>query len=162
MRSKIYRDLTTKKLSEVTVDQLDNYRTEFYAQGRKNISEYNNLNLIATSSNQNSVTGCIPGTSDISTAVGIYDSKTEIFQPGAGTYSIQYVSFAEGGGSGTYTHEVYLEVKGGSVQIVSTSDDFISFPDLEIDSNVILQVRTIGGSGTPTTAIATAYYMRCR
>ena len=162
MRSKIYRDLTSRKVSEVTIDELDSYRNEFYAQGRKNVSEYHNLNLIATTSNQNAVTGCIPGTSDISTAVGIYDSKTDIFQPTAGTYSIQYVSFGEGGGSGTYTHEVYLEVKGGSVQIVSTTNDFISFPDLEIDSNVILQVRTIGGSGAPTTALATAYYMRCR
>ncbi len=161
MRSRIYRDLTTKKVDEVTIDELDTYRREFYAQGRKNKLDYDDLNVIALTSNQNAVRGNVPGTSDINTATGIYDSKTNIFQPTSGTWSLQYISFFESGGSGTYTHEVYLEVKGGSVQIISTSDYYIKL-DVEIDSNVILQARTVGGSGSPTTAGATAYYMRCR
>ena len=161
MRSRIYRDLTTKKVSEVTVDELDTYRREFYAQGRKNKSQYNDLNVLALTSNQNAVRGNIPGTAEVVTVTEIYDSKKDMYQPTAGTWSLQYISFFEGGGSGTYTHEVYLEVKGASVQIISSQDEFIKL-DLEIDKNVIVQSRTIGGSGTPTTAGATLYFMRCR
>lgn len=161
MKSKIYRDLSQKKVSEVTVDELDVYRQEFYAQGRKNISEYNDLNLMALTSNQNSVRGNIPGTANVSRATGIYDAKTDLFQPSTGTWSVQYISFDETGGSGTYTHEVYLEVKGFSMLIASSTDSHFKI-DLEIDNLVVVQVRTIGGGGTPTLAGATAYYMRCR
>ena len=104
MRSRIYRDLTTKKVSEVTVDELDTYRREFYAQGRKNKSQYNDLNVLALTSNQNAVRGNIPGTADIVTVTGIYDSKTDMYQPTESTWSLQYLSFFAGGGSGTYTH----------------------------------------------------------
>ena len=161
MRSKIYRDLTSKKVSEVTIDELDTYRSEFYAQGRKNKSSYQDLNEIALTSNQNAVRGNIPGTADQVTVTGIYDSKKDMYQPTAGTWSLQYISFAEGGGSGTYTHEAYLEVKGASIQILSTTEEFVKL-NIEIDKNVIFQVRTIGGSGAPTTALASLYFMRCR
>ena len=161
MRSRIYRDLTTKKVSEVTIDELDTYRNEFYAQGRKNKSQYDDLNVLALTSNQNAVRGNIPGTAAVVRVTGIYDSKTDMYQPTVGTWSLQYISFDETGGTGTYTHEVYLEVKGASVQIISTQDHFIKL-DLEIDTNVIVQARTIGGGSTPSVTGATLYFMRCR
>lgn len=161
MRSRVYRDLTTKTLDEVTVSELDAFRGGFYAQGRKNKSQYADLNELALTANLNATKGNVPGTADLATVSGIYDSKTNVLEVPAGTWETIVFSFFEGGGSGTYTHEVYLEVKGASVLIASSSDPIL-YLNVEFDKNVIVQVRTVGGGSTPATAGASLYYMRCR
>jgi hypothetical protein len=161
MRSRIYRDLTTKKVDEVTIDELDTFRGGFYAQGRKNKSQYHDLNELALTSNQNATKGNIPGSSDAVTITNIYDNKSTLLQKTQGTFETIVFSFFEGGGSGTYTHEIYFEVNGASILVASSTDSVFQMK-LEFDKNVVIQANTIGGGGTPTTAGVSLYYMRCR
>ncbi len=161
MRSRIYRDLTTKKVDEVTIDELDTFRGGFYAQGRKNRSQYTDLNELALTSNQNATRGNIPGTAATKTVSGIYDNKSTVLEVSAGTYETMVFSFFEGGGSGTYTHQVYFEVKGASILVAETTDSILHL-SLEFDKNVVIQANTIGGGGAPASAGVSMYYMRCR
>lgn len=161
MRSRIYRDLTTKKVNEVTIDELDTFRGGFYAQGRKNKSQYHDLNELALTSNQNATKGNIPGTADQVTITNIYDNKSNVLQIAAGTWETLVFSFFEGGGSGTYTHQVYFEVKGASVLVAETTDSILHL-SLEFDKNVVIQANTLGGGGAPASAGVSMYYMRCR
>ena len=52
MKSKVYRDLTPKKLNEVTVDDIDLLRDGMFAQGRKNKAGYDELQQVAVAANQ--------------------------------------------------------------------------------------------------------------
>ena len=75
MRSKVYRDLTPKKLNQVTVDDIDSLRAAMFAQGRKNTKAYEDLQQVAIASNQQGGSGSIPKTSTIVSANNIYDNK---------------------------------------------------------------------------------------
>ena len=59
MKSKVYRDLTPLKLNQVTIDDIDTLRAGMYAQGRKNKSQYADLQQVAVASNQQGGSGSV-------------------------------------------------------------------------------------------------------
>lgn len=162
MKSKVYRDLTPKKLTQVTIDDIDTLRAGMYAQGRKNKSGYVDLQQVAVASNQQGGSGSVPGTSIIVSVSNIYDNKSTLFVPPIGTWILEAVSFDVTGGTGGYTTQLFLEHTNGNQMLLDESAFQFSRPQVEIDSNITLLANLTGGSGAPTTSVAYAYLMRRR
>jgi len=167
MKSKIYRDLTPKKLDNVTVDDLDNIRSNLYAQGRKNKAAYDELQQVALASNQQGGSGSIPKTSLIVTAQNVYDNKSTLYAPSIGTWIMEAIEFKVTGGSGQYTHQISLAHTNGADMIVfideKDSSEIVAIrSEIEIDQNITVQAFTSGGGSTPTDVTAFAYLMRRR
>ncbi len=161
MKSKIYRDLTPKKLTEVTIDDIDQLRSSMFAQGRKNKIAYDELRQVAVASNQQGGTGSVPGTSTIVQTANIYDNKLNLYAPSIGVWILEALSFATTSGSG-YTYQVFLEhTNGATIEIINTTNPYTR-PIIEIDKNITVQVQITGGSGIPASSNATAYLMRRR
>ena len=163
MRSRIYRDLTSKKLNEVTIDDVDAFRQGFYAQGRKNTRAYEELQQVAIASNQQGGSGSVPGTAIVVQAASAYDNTVKLYQPTIGTWIIEAVSFTTSGGSGTYGITLELEdtVNGLTMPLPALGNEPFNSVDIEIDSNISLNAKITGGT-TPSSAIAYAYLMRRR
>lgn len=167
MKSKVYRDLTPKKLDDVSVDDIDSLRAVMFAQGRKNKQAYDDLQQVAIAANQQGGSGSIPGTSLIAAATNIYDNKSTIYNPTIGVWLLESIEFRVTGGSGQYTHDVSFVHKNGAEMVVfhdvKDSADIVSIrSEIEIDSNISVQVLTTGGGGIPTDVTAYAYLMRRR
>ena len=167
MKSKVYRDLTPKKLDQVSIEDIDALRSKMYAQGRKNKIAYDDLAQVAIASNQQGGSGSVPGTSVIVSATNIYDNKSELYAPEIGTWIVESIQFVVTGGSGLYTHDVFLEHTNGASMIVfhdvKDKDDVVAIrSELEIDPNITLQVRSSGGGSSPADVTAYAYLMRRR
>lgn len=163
MKSRIYRDLTTKKLNQVTINDVDAFRQSIYAQGRKNTRAYDEMQQVAIASNQQGGSGSVPGTAIVVQATGAYDNTVKLYQPTIGTWIVEAVSFTTSGGSGT--HSISLELEDTVNGITMPLPNFGNVPynslDMEIDSNISLNATITGGT-TPTSAIAYAYLMRRR
>jgi len=167
MKSKVYRDLTPKKLNEVTIDDIDSLRSVMFAQGRKNTKAYEDMQQVAIASNQQGGSGSVPGTSIIVAATNIYDNKQTLYNPAIGTWIVEAIEFQVTGGSGQYTHDVSFVHDNGAEMIVfhdvKDAADIVAIrSEIEIDSNITVQVNTSGGGGTPTDVTAYAYLMRRR
>ena len=162
MKSKVYRDLTPLKLDQVTINDIDTLRASMYAQGRKNKSQYEDLQQVAIASNQQGGSGSVPGTSIITSVSSIYDTKETLYAPTIGTWIIEAVEFTVTGAQGTYTYELYLETNNGATLRIVQDNAKLYRPDIEIDNNVTLLARVFGGSGPPISATAKAYFMRRR
>ena len=167
MKSKVYRDLTPKKLNEVTVDDIDSLRAAMFAQGRKNTKAYDDMQQVAIASNQQGGSGSIPKTSTIVAATNIYDNKQTLYQPTIGTWLLEAIEFQVTGGSGQYTHDVSFVHDNGAEMIdfhdIKDAADIVSIrSEIEIDENITVQVNSSGGGGTPTDVSAFAYLMRRR
>ena len=106
MKSKVYRDLTPKKLNQVSVDDIDTLRAGMFAQGRKNTKAYEDMQQVAVAANQQGGSGSIPRTSTIVSASNIYDNKSTLYQPDVGVWMLEAIEFVVTGGSGQYTHDV--------------------------------------------------------
>ena len=100
MKSKVYRDLTPKKLTQIDVEDIDSLRSSMFAQGRKLQTSYNELQTVAVAANVQGGSGSIPKTAIIAQASNIYDNKTEIYSPTLGTWILEAVDFSYGSGSG--------------------------------------------------------------
>jgi hypothetical protein len=164
MKSKIYRDLTSKKLNEVTIDDVDTFRQGFYAQGRKNKRAYDELQQVAIASNQQGGSGSVPGTGQIYQVGNIYDNKSSLFSPTIGTWIVEAVSFETSGGSGTYnlTLRILDKVTGAEMPLPSYGNEPYNLLGIELDLNMTLEANITGGGSTPTSAVAYAYVMRRR
>ena len=167
MKSKVYRDLTPKKLNEVTVDDIDSLRSAMFAQGRKNTKAYDDMQQVAIAANQQGGSGSIPKSSTIVAATNIYDNKQTLYKPIIGTWILEAIEFQVTGGSGQYTHDVSFVHDNGAEMIVfhdvKDKDDVASFrTEIEIDENITVQVISSGGGGAPTDVSALAYLMRRR
>ena len=167
MKSKVYRDLTPKKLDEVSVNDIDNLRSVMFAQGRKNKAAYDELQQVALAANQQGGSGSIPRTSTIVAAANIYDNKSTLYQPTVGVWMLEAIEFQVTGGSGQYTHDVSFVHDNGADMIVfndvKDKDDVVAIrTEIEIDENVTVQVNTTGGGSAPTDVTAYAYLMRRR
>jgi hypothetical protein len=167
MKSKVYRDLTPKKLNQVSVDDIDTLRAGMFAQGRKNTKAYEDMQQVAIAANQQGGSGSIPKTSTIVSASNIYDNKSTLYQPDVGVWILEAIEFVVTGGSGQYTHDVSFVHDNGAEMIVfhdvKDRDDIVAFrTEIEIDENITVQVVTTGGGSTPTDVTAFAYLMRRR
>ena len=162
MKSKVYRDLTPLKLDQVTINDIDTLRAGMYAQGRKNKSQYVDLQQVAVASNQQGGSGSVPGTSIIASVSNVYDNKSTLYAPTIGTWVLEAVSFTISGGSGTYTNELYLEHDNGAQMLLESTNQLFSRPQVEIDHNITLLANIQGGGSTPTSTVAFAYLMRRR
>ena len=167
MKSKVYRDLTPKKLNQVTVDDIDSLRAVMFAQGRKNKAAYDELQQVALAANQQGGSGSIPRTSTIVAANNIYDNKSTLYQPTVGVWMLEAIEFQVTGGSGQYAHDVSFVHDNGAEMIVfhdvKDKDDVVAIrTEIEIDENITVQVNTIGGGSAPTDVTAYAYLMRRR
>lgn len=167
MKSKVFRDLTPLKLTEVTIEDVDKLRAGMFAQGRKNTKGYTDLQQVAVASNQQGGSGSVPGTSIIVAATNIYDNKSELYAPTIGTWILEAIEFKVTGGNGQYTHDIFLEHSNGASMIVFRDEkdaaDIVSIrAEIEIDANITVQAFTSGGGTTPTDVSAFAYLMRRR
>ena len=167
MKSKVYRDLTPKKLNDVIIDDIDALRAGMFAQGRKNKQAYEDMQQVAIASNQQGGSGSVPGTSTIVLASNIYDNKQTLYAPTIGTWILEAIEFQVNGGSGQYTHDVLFVHDNGAEMIVfhdvKDKDDVVSFrTEIEIDANITVQVVSTGGGSAPTDISAYAYLMRRR
>ena len=167
MKSKVYRDLTPKKLNEVSVDDIDSLRDAMFAQGRKNKAAYDELQQVALAANQQGGSGSIPRTSTIVSAANIYDKKSILYQPTVGVWMLEAIEFQVTGGSGQYTHNVIFAHDNGAAMIVfhdeKDKDDVVAIrTEIEIDENITVQVISGGGGSAPTDVTAYAYLMRRR
>ena len=167
MKSKVYRDLTPKKLNQVSVDDIDSLRAVMFAQGRKNTKAYDEMQQVAIAANQQGGSGSIPRTSNIVAANNIYDNKSTLYQPTVGVWMLEAIEFQVTGGSGQYTHDVSFVHNNGAEMIVfhdvKDKDDVVSFrTEIEIDENITVQVNSSGGGSAPTDVTALAYLMRRR
>ena len=166
MKSRIYRDLTSKKLNEVTIDDVDAFRGAFYAQGRKNKRAYDELQQVAIAANQQGGSGSVPRTSIIVEAGNVYDNKTTLYAPTVGTWILEAVSFVVTGGSGHYTHDIDIQHTSGAEMLVfhdtiHASDKAVIRTEIEIDSNITIRAFSTGSSA-PTNISAFGYLMRRR
>ena len=167
MKSKVYRDLTPKKLDQVSVDDIDQLRAGIYAQGRKNKLVYDELQQVALAANQQGGSGSIPRTSTIVSANNIYDNKSPLYNPSKGTWILESIEFQVSGGTGKYTHVVFLAHSNGAEMIAFFDErdaaEIVAIrTEIEIDENLTLYVITTGGGGAPTDVTAYAYLMRRR
>lgn len=167
MKSKVYRDLTPKKLDQVSVDDIDQLRSGMFAQGRKNKVAYDELQQVALAANQQGGSGSIPKTSTIVAANNIYDNKQTLYQPTVGTWILEAIEFQVTGGAGQYIHDVSFVHDNGAEMIVfhdvKDAADIVAIrSEIEIDENITVQVNSSGGGGTPTDVSAFAYLMRRR
>lgn len=167
MKSKVYRDLTPKKLNQVSIDDIDSLRAGMFAQGRKNTKAYEDLQQVAIASNQQGGSGSVPGTSIIVAATNIYDNKQTLYNPAIGTWILEAIEFQVTGGAGQYTHDVSFVHDNGAEMIVfhdvKDAADIVAIrSEIEIDSNITVQVVSSGGGGIPTDVTAYAYLMRRR
>ena len=167
MKSKVYRDLTPKKLNDVTIDDIDSLRSGMYAQGRKNIRAYEEMQQVAVASNQQGGSGSVPGTSTIVLASNIYDNKSPLYNPSIGTWILESIEFQVTGGTGKYTHVVFLTHDNGAEMVAffdeRDASEIVSIrTEIEIDSNITIYAITTGGGGAPTDVSAYAYLMRRR
>lgn len=167
MRSKIYRDLTPKKLDQVSVDDIDQLRSMLYAQGRKNKVAYDELQQVALAANQQGGSGSIPKSSTIVSVNNIYDNKSPLYNPSTGTWMLESIEFQVTGGTGKYTHVVFLAHSNGAEMIAffderDASEVVAIRTEIEIDENITIYAITTGGGGAPTDVTAYAYLMRRR
>lgn len=162
MKSRVYRDLTPLKLNQVTIDDIDTLRAGIYAQGRKNKSQYDDLQQVAVASNQQGGSGSVPGTSIIASVSNIYDNKSTLYAPTVGTWILEAVEFTVTGGTGSYTNEIYLEQPNGATLRVIQSNEKVFLPKIEVDLNIVILARSFGGSGPPLSSSARCYLMRRR
>lgn len=167
MKSKVYRDLTPKKLNEVTVDDIDSLRAGMFAQGLKNTKAYDDMQQVAIAANQQGGSGSIPKTSTIATVTNIYDNKSPLYSPSIGTWMLESIEFQVTGGTGKYTHVVFLTHDNGAEMVAFFDEkdaaEIVSIrTEIEIDKNITIYVITTGGGGTPTDVSAFAYLMRRR
>ena len=167
MKSKVYRDLTPKKLNQVSVDDIDSLRDAMFAQGRKNKAAYDELQQVALAANQQGGSGSIPRTSTIVTAANIYDNKSPLYQPTVGVWMLEAIEFQVTGGSGKYTHVVFLAHDNGAEMVAffdeKDSSEIVTLrTEIEIDRNITVYAITTGGGGAPTDVTAFAYLMRRR
>lgn len=167
MKSKVYRDLTPKKLNQVTIDDIDNLRAGMFAQGRKNTKAYEDMQQVSIASNQQGGSGSVPGTSIIVAVTNIYDNKQTLYAPTVGTWILEAIEFKVTGGAGQYTHNVqFVHLNGAEMTVfrdIKDAADIVAIrSEIEIDSNITVQVFSTGGGGTPTDVSAFAYLMRRR
>ena len=161
MKSKVYRDLTPKKLTQIDVEDIDSLRSSMFAQGRKLQTSYNELQTVAVAANVQGGSGSIPKTAIIAQASNIYDNKTEIYSPTLGTWILEAVDFSYGSGSG-YTNELYFTTSSGATQRVLQTTNEVSRPRIELDERITIEARSLGGSGVPSSSLASVYLMRRR
>ncbi len=166
MKSRIYRDLTTKKLNEVTIDDVDAFRQSIYAQGRKNTRAYDEMQQVAIAANQQGGSGSVPGTSIIVVASNVFDNKTTLYAPTVGTWILEAVSFVVTGGAGFYTHDIDIQHTSGAEMLVfhdikDAADKAVFRTEIEFDSNITIRAISTGSS-TPTDITAFGYLMRRR
>jgi len=150
------------KLNQVTIDDIDTLRAGIYAQGRKNKSQYDDLQQVAVASNQQGGSGSVPGTSIIASVSNIYDNKSTLYAPTVGTWILEAVEFTVTGGTGSYTNEIYLEQPNGATLRVIQSNEKVFLPKIEVDLNIVILARSFGGSGPPLSSSARCYLMRRR
>lgn len=150
------------KLNQVTIDDIDTLRAGIYAQGRKNKSQYEDLQQVAVASNQQGGSGSVPGTSIIASVSNIYDNKSTLYAPTVGTWILEAVEFTVTGGTGSYTNEIYLEQPNGATLRVIQSNEKVFLPKIEVDLNIAILARSFGGSGPPLSSSARCYLMRRR
>jgi len=162
MKSRVFRDLTPLRLTQVTIDDIDLLRSQMFAQGRKNTKGYVDLQQVAVASNQQGGSGSVPGTSIIVAASNIYDNKSTLYAPTIGTWILEAVAWSTSGGSGTYTNELYLEHTNGAQMLLDSTTSLAARPQIEIDTNVTLLANILGGGGAPGSSVAYAYLMRRR
>lgn len=167
MKSTVYRNLTPKKLDQVSIDDIDNLRSNMFAQGRKNKRSYVDLQQVAIASNQQGGSGSVPGTSIIVAANNIYDNKSTLYAPTIGTWILEAIEFRVTGGNGQFTHDIFLAHDNGAEMIVFRDEkdaaDIVAIrAEIEIDDNITVQAFTSGGGTTPTDVSAFAYLMRRR
>jgi len=161
MKSKVYRDLTPKKLDQIDVEDIDTLRSSMFAQGRKLKTSYNELQTIAVAANVQGGSGSIPKTAIIAQVSNIYDNKSVVYTPTLGTWILEAVDFSYGSGSG-YTNELYFTMDSGATQRVVHTTNEVSRPRIELDENVTIEARSLGGSGIPSSSLASVYLMRRR
>ena len=109
--SKVYRDLKNLKISGVTADQIDTLKEALYAQGTDGSEdEMRRLNLLGQASNQQSTSGAIPATVQVTkTVASVSGSKYAAFTPPSGTvWQIGPASFQLSGATGSVTCECWL------------------------------------------------------
>ena len=162
MKSTVYRNLTPKKLDQVSIDDIDNLRSNMFAQGRKNKKVYEELQQVAIASNQQGGSGSVPGTSIIVSVSNIYDNKSTLYAPTVGTWILEAVAWNTTGGSGTYTNQLYIEHQNGAQMLLEETTDLTARPQIEIDTNITLLANMLGGGSAPSDSICLAYLMRRR
>lgn len=122
----LYEQLRSKTLSDLTVEELDQFRSQFFVNGI-NEDDFRRLDLIFAAANKTSSSGGIPGTVDVVTfsttssgsAVAL-DQTGFWLEPGA-TYIVYAPSISVGGGSGSIQHELRLIRSGRTVELLDFS-----------------------------------------
>ena len=123
--SKVYQSLKSTLLSSVTADQLDQLRSEVFAQGTDGAEdEYRRLLLLGLASQASSISGPIPlGAQVASTGTVDSNTTTTLFQPAAGeVWQVMGVSMDASAGSGSVTAVLqYTDGSSNDVRIEANS-----------------------------------------
>jgi hypothetical protein len=168
-QSKVYRDLGTIKIDDLTPDQFDTLKGAVYAQGIDGAEdEYRRLLLLGSVSNKASISGPIPGSGKIDSAATTSSGSavTLVDNPGDGeVWQLMGVSSSNAAGvSGNLVSSIRVNDSSNVVNLAKIEDNngYKEIPLQEpiyIDKNVKVEAVT---AGTFSSVTYTAYLMRVR
>lgn len=162
--SSLYQQLESTTLQTLTADQLDTIRAKTFSQGTEgNEDEYRRLLLLGLAASQLSLSGPIPGTSEIASSGDMTGTSVTatIKTPAAG--EVWQVCEAECKGTlgDTPRFRLYVEDSGGtecelgditlSVSSTERFDGEKSYSPVYFDENTPLKCQLINGSSTTGT-----------
>ena len=129
----LYEQLRSKTLSDLTIAQLDQFRSQFFVNGI-NEDDFRRLELIFNAANLTSSSGVIPGSTKIVSVTSTSDgSYVTLFQPNKGEIWVVNSAHMSKVGSGTTVHSIsyydgstdsqWFYLSSGSTDTILTSDD---------------------------------------
>ncbi len=158
--SKVYQSLKSTLLQAVTPEQLDQLRSEVFAQGTDGSEdEYRRLILLGAASQAASISGPIPGTAKLIEVDVSTTGNNPFFIPEEGE-AWQCIGAATGNVMTASAAILYLEDTGGTtLEIGQESSTNVTFTPnfgapVVIDSEVFLSIHFSGNSAPGSKALA--------
>ncbi len=160
-KNRLYDQFDTKKLNEITADNLDLFRDQiFIEETNEKISD----DLIRTGilSNQLSSSGPIPATGRIQQITRSSDGTTTLFRPSVGeVWQLTAADATAVGGGIRFKFQLtngtrIVEIKDASVSGATDPIDLSTVP-LYIDRNVYLQINISSITGSEVGTVNAAF-----
>lgn len=164
-KNRLYDQFDTKKVNELTTDNLDSFRDQiFIEESNEKIS--NDLIRSGILSNQLSSSGPIPATGRIQTVVRSVDGTSTLFRPAIGSvWQLTSADATAVGGGIRFKFQLtdgttVIEIKDQSVTGATDPVDLTTVP-LFVDRNVYLQVNISSITGSEVGTV-NASFIRVR
>jgi len=170
VRSRAYNDLRSKTVVQVTDTDIDSLKSGLFAQGGRNVTEYDALEKIERISGQSSSSGFLLGTlvgSDGSIALDNQQNLVTFSSNPRANYKIEKIGLIGSSmdTTGIFKIVIFSEITSAEVPLFSevftptaTSDAFSFSPNVTVPEGTVVDVKiTCDKTHTPTLNVGILY-----